>query len=133
MVAQGKVKQVTHQCDFDEGSALSTITLAISRTDSALEVLENPLSLTHQIDLGRPPEVQQRIELPTHFGGATDATEFNNTWDGYSGNKSIQLNPVLYPEQFALTMPEITQAPQHQIINQAYQIAIPNELLEMRA
>lgn len=133
--AQAKVKSIVHQCDFDQGSSLSTITLAVSRTDDLMDVTESSLTLNHQTDLGEPPATPNRIELPTYFGGAADAPEFDDSWDGYSGNKAIQPNPIMYSEQFAITLPQIdqAQAPQLNTINQSFNIAIPNELLEMTA
>lgn len=133
--AMAKVKQIAHQCDFEQGSSLSTITLAVSRTDDLSDVYETALSLDHQIDLGMPPEAPHRVELPTHFGGALNTPVFNTTWDGYSGNTLIEPNAIAYPEQFALSIPEIVEAqtPLNKIFSQEYHVEIPNELLEMSA
>lgn len=133
--AQGKVKHVIHECDFNQGSCITTIVVAVSRTDNDEPVLETGLTLpldqiTQPIE-GEPPQVI----LPTHLGGKVSAPPYNDDWDGYTGNEKLEPGAKPYPERFAITAPgiETAQAPEDHHIPLQFDIAIPNELLLLTA
>ncbi len=133
--AQGKVKHIIHECDFNQGLSLSTISFVVSRTENDDLVAEleftPPAKITQLGEAGYP----MRISLPTHLGGKLASPEFDDLWDGYTGNEKIEANAKPYPERFAITAPAIeeAQAPVEYLISQTYELNIPNELLLLTA
>jgi len=133
--AQGKVKHIIHECDFNQGSSQSTITIAISRTDDEMEVCDIPLIPPNKINQLGEEGLQINIALPTYLGGKKVSLEYNDTWDGYSGNERSERGGKIYPEKFSITVPgvEEAQSPINYHLNNQYEISIPNELLLLSA
>lgn len=134
--AQGKVKHIIHECDFNEGSCLTTVTLAVSRTDSEIEVDEGALELPAKVaKLGNPKIHSEVVDLPTRFGGDKASETFDNNWEGYTGNLHLPPGAEAYPERFSVATPAIedAQAPVTYPFSYSYQISIPNELLALSA
>lgn len=134
--AQGKVKHIIHECDFNQGSSITTITIAVSRTDNDTKVNDSDLIAPEKpATLGEPKIGQNQISLPTHFGGEIDSDAYDNTWEGYTGNYQIQPGATAYPERFMITTPEIeaAQAPIEYQFQHTYQMNIPNEPLSLSA
>lgn len=133
--AQGKVKHVIHECDFNQGSCITTIAIAVSRTDNDNEVLEK--GLVFQLSQKAQPEEAKKIQiiLPTHLGGRKSALPYNDALDGYTGNEKLEPGAKPYPERFVITAPgiESAQAPEDHHIPFDFDIAIPNELLLLTA
>ncbi len=133
--AQGKVKHIIHECDFNQGLSLSTISFAVSRTENDSEAAESeftpPAKINQLGEAGSP----MRISLPTHLGGKLSSPEFDDSWDGYTGNERLEANAKPYPERFAVTAPAIeeAQAPIEYGMSQTYEFNIPNELLLLTA
>ncbi|MFO1259092.1 MAG: hypothetical protein U1E78_11875 [Gammaproteobacteria bacterium] len=133
--AKGKVRHIIHECDFNQGSSLTTITIAVSRTDSNEEVNESRLGLpVRPSGHGSPQGDRQAVALP-RFGGAASSEAFNEDWDGYTGNTQVQPGVTSYPERFVVPTPEIdeAQAPSDVHTTEHYQINIPNEYLILNA
>ncbi|MGE3319663.1 MAG: hypothetical protein AB7I18_10250 [Candidatus Berkiella sp.] len=133
--AQGKVKHIIHECDFNQGSCITTIAVAVSRTDNDDAVLETGLVL--QLNQKAQPEEGKKIQisLPTHLGGRKSALPYNDAWDGYTGNEKLEPGAKTYPERFAITAPgiETAQVPEDHHFPYQFDIAIPNELLLLKA
>ncbi len=133
--AQGKVKHVIHECDFNQGSCITTIAVGVSRTDNDDAVLETGLALQFS-QKAQPEECKKiQISLPTHLGGRKSALPYNDAWDGYTGNEKLEPGAKLYPERFAITAPgiESAQVPEDDHITFQFDISIPNELLLLTA
>lgn len=130
--AQGKVKHIVHHCDFTTGSCLSTVTLAISRSD---DVIVQDSHFEFPVRKMNSAENAPSIALPTHIGGAIEAALYDPEWDGYTGNEKIQAHATPYPERFAITTPslESAQHPLEETMNITHAVAIPNELLLLTA
>lgn len=133
--AQGKVKHVIHECDFNQGSCITTIAIAVSRTDNDDSVLETGLALQFSQKTLTEEGKRIQISLPTHLGGRKSALPYNDAWDGYTGNEKLEPGAKPYPERFAITAPgvESAQAPEDHDIAFQFDIAIPNELLLLTA
>lgn len=133
--AQGKVKHVIHECDFNQGSCITTIAVAVSRTDCDEPVLENGLALPLPQIAQHTTSKLPQISLPTHLGGRKSALPYNDAWDGYTGNEKLEPGAKSYPERFAITAPgiESAQAPEDNHIKFQFDISIPNELLLLTA
>lgn len=132
--AQGKVKHVIHECDFNQGSCLSTISIAVSRTDNDNFVQQTSMVLrSKQPKLGEGNKIV--ITLPTHLGGKVTSEPYNELWDGYTGNEKLETGTTPYPERFAITAPgvETAQTPEDHHFALQFDIAIPNELLLLTA
>ncbi|MFO1259049.1 MAG: hypothetical protein U1E78_11660 [Gammaproteobacteria bacterium] len=134
--AQGKIKHIIHECDFNEGSSQTTVTLAVSRTDDTNVIEDSILIAPPKLSsLGTAPTNQNRVFLSSHLGGTIAAPAYDSAWEGYTGNIKAQAGVEVYPERFTITTPEINaaQAPTETLRHQQYQMSIPNELLELRA
>lgn len=133
--AQGKVKHIVHECDFNQGLCQSTITIAVSRTDDDMQINEAAFSPPQKVNrLGEVGDMM-RIILPTHLGGRLDSLPYDEKWDGYTGNKRLEPGAKDYPEKFAITVPAIDsgQAPVNYESYYRYDFSIPNELLLLSA
>ncbi len=135
VTAQGKVKHLIHECDFNQGACQTTVTLAISRTDNDNQIIEGVLTPPRKINYIESNDSIKREYLSTHLGGNISSGQYNETWDGYTGNQQQQPMAPIYPERFAISTPaiEAEQAPVEFSISYKYKIMVPNELLEMSA
>ncbi len=135
VVAQGKVKHIIHECDFNQGACQTTVTMAISRTDNDNQIIENVLTPPNKISYIESSDSIKREYLSTHLGGNANSPQYSETWDGYTGNQQLQPSAAIYPERFAISTPaiETEQAPIDFNTSQQYQINIPNELLLLSA
>lgn len=133
--AQGKVKHIIHECDFNQGSCVTTITFAVSRTDDDNSVVDSILTLPSKISLLGEPGNLPRIDLSTNLGGRHSSQSYDESWDGYTGNENGEPGAKTYPEKFAITTPSIdsAQAPVEHYVSRQYHINIPNELLLLSA
>lgn len=75
--AKGKVKHIIHECDFNKGSCLSTVTFAVSRTDNDTFFPESTLALPYEDIADEPTGEALHISLPTHLGGTLSALEYD--------------------------------------------------------
>jgi hypothetical protein len=134
-VAQGKVKHIIHECDFNRGACQTTVTMAISRTDNGGQIIENALIPPSKINHIESNDSIKREYLSTHLGGNTNSLEYNETWDGYTGNQQLQPGAPIYPERFAISTHaiEVEQVPIEFNASYQYQINLPNELLLLSA
>lgn len=133
--AQGKVKHIVHECDFNQGSCQTTITIAVSRTDNDDIVNETGFMLPVKDNQWDEMSNPIKIFLPSNLGGKISSPVYDETWDGYTGNEKLEPNVKPYPERFAITVPAIEEAQQpiSSHINYKFDIVIPNELILLTA
>ncbi|QEY62551.1 hypothetical protein FXN65_10865 [Metapseudomonas lalkuanensis] len=133
---RAKVFNLTDEWDLDSGSALTTIQLAVSQGGGAVT---DPLTLPAipaSTPAGDPPSL---IILPTQLGARNSSPLYDDVLDGFAGNYTVNdldINPSLeeFPRRFDLTAPEIPEDHRDEYaVTQAktYQLAIPNDLLEL--
>lgn len=131
--AQGKVFSLIDEYDLQGQTAISTITLAISRgggdVEDALIVPPPPASEVS----GEAPEL---IQLPTQLRGRGLMT-YDDTLDGFSGNyDEVDIGTPVdeFPRRHQMTAPEIPAEHRDEFNAAAaatYRVAIPNDLLEL--
>ncbi|UCP00103.1 hypothetical protein LF844_09905 [Metapseudomonas lalkuanensis] len=133
---RAKVFSIIHEWDFDSGSALTSIQLAVSQGGGEVT---DPLVLPvipPSTPPGTPPEL---IILETQLGSRNSSPLYDDELDGFAGNYTVNdldINPDLeeFPRRFDLTAPEIPENHRDEYtVTQArtYQLAIPNDLLEL--
>ncbi|MDH4566186.1 hypothetical protein E8E95_05795 [Pseudomonas sp. BN414] len=133
---RAKVFSIIHEWDFDSGSALTSIQLAVSQGGGAIT---DPLTLP-AIPPSTPPGTPSAlIILGTQLGSRNSSPIYDDELDGFAGNYTVNdldINPELeeFPRRFDLTAPEIPEDHRDEYAaTQAhtYQLAIPNDLLEL--
>ncbi|WP_052659178.1 hypothetical protein [Pseudomonas sp. LFM046] len=133
---RAKVFSIIHEWDFDSGSALTSIQLAVSQGGGTVT---DPLTLPAippSTPPGSPPSL---IILETQLGSRNSSPLYDDVLDGFAGNYTVNdldINPSLeeFPRRFDLTAPEIPEDHRDEYtVSQArtYQLAIPNDLLEL--
>ncbi len=132
---RAKVFSIIHEWDFDSGSALTSIQLAVSQGGGTIS---DPLTLP-AIPPSTPPGTPSAlIILGTQLGSRNSSPLYDDELDGFAGNytdNDLDINPELeeFPRRFDLTAPEIPEDHRDEYTaSQAktYLLAIPNDLLE---
>jgi hypothetical protein len=128
--AKGKVYSITHSLNVGTGEAVTTVVLALSRSqgsqaDSSLSIPGKPTDVTM-------PDTSS-IVLGNHYG-QDPSTEAAKLWNGRIGNALNGGSQTNYPEQFIVDTPTIAD----QFRNErslsgsgTYSVSIPSDLLEV--
>lgn len=131
--AQGKVFSLIDEYDLQGQTAISTITLAISRGGGDVEdALTVPPPPTSEVS-GEAPEL---IQLPTQLRGRGLMT-YDDTLDGFSGNyDEVDIGTPVdeFPRRHQMTAPEIPAEHRDEFNAAAaatYRVPIPDDLLEL--
>jgi len=129
--AQGKAFNIRHEINNGTTEAKTTVVLALSRalgsgTNSPLTVPAVPID---------------NVNLPTgdvvlgnHYGVDPATAPDIDTWSGRVGNKKVGGLATQYAEQFIVKTPTIDKAltdDKDKTVAAIYQVAIPNDLLEV--
>lgn len=126
--ARGKVVRVQHDLSIDDGSAMTTVTIAVMRGGGTVS---DPLL---------PPSFSEYDEpgggtigpLPTQLADGIGDPPYDETKDGFSGNYSLSAGE--YPRRFQITADEVAEElrDEHVVeIPAIYRVTIPNDLLEL--
>lgn len=132
--AQGKVAEVKHSMDIDNGDALTTIRIAISKTGSATpptpDALSAPSAPSTAPGISAPPS---STALGTQLGGKTASPVHDTNADGFSGNYTvIDFGAEVYPHQFKVDAAAIEDEVRNEATGSTsatYNIVIPDETL----
>jgi hypothetical protein len=130
-LALGKVVRVAD--DFGDAVATTTISIKVMRGGGTVtDSLTPPPSVDEpQPDSGYTPTI-----LPTQLGGIDGVPEYDEDLPGFSGNYSTSdiAEPIMYPRRFDIDAAEIPAEQRDELpvpIPATYQVAIPNDLLEL--
>lgn len=136
--AQGKCRRIQHRIDIAAGTAITTISVAISRGGGEGDALTTPA----RPDTSLPPITGSPI-LSTQLGGRLNdpitgaaIPPYDDTRLGFSGNWDVadDLTAEQFPRRFeveAVEIPEIYRDEMTGEITAHYRVAIPNDLLEL--
>jgi hypothetical protein len=159
MDARGKVGHFVHVMDLTRGSAITTVRLALSRSNSDVctpsETLNQPDTIS---DAAAAAENKILIQLPTQYGGiinniagggraihkqsAPDPSDDPNVlpedeFTGYTGNKSpSDIGSITYNERFSIRTTDIDEADREPVEAEADSpvvVCVPHDLLELAA
>ncbi|MFV3332234.1 hypothetical protein ACNFIA_14980 [Pseudomonas sp. NY15437] len=131
--AQGKVFSLIDEYDLQGQTAISTITLAISRgggTD------DDPLTLPPPPNSDITGEAPELIQLPTQLRGRGLMT-YDDELDGFAGNYDeldIGSPPDAFPRRHQVTAPEVPAEHRDEFTAETartYRVLVPNDLLEL--
>ena len=129
---QAKLYSITDEWSFDDGSALTTLMMAVSQGGGDIDDPVIPPAPPASTPSGAP---SSRITLPTQLGGKIDSVVYDDAIDGFAGNISEPgASYPLCPRRMQLTAPEIPADNQDELpANQSatYRVAIPNDVLEL--
>ncbi|GLK88323.1 hypothetical protein [Pseudomonas turukhanskensis] len=130
----GKCRRIVHDLDFEAGTAITTISIAIMRGGGSSDALTAPprLGVAH-VDPGE----KATDVLPSQIGGRSDSPPYDEDRDGFSGNYDYIDNDVgqeEYPRRITATAPEIPAALRDELAltsESLYRVGIPNNQLEL--
>lgn len=137
-LAQGKCRRIQHRIDIEGGTAITTISVAISRGGG----VGDPLTVPARPDTSLPPITGGSI-LATQLGGrfnnpitGAPIPPYDDTRLGFSGNWDVgdDLTAEQFPRRFdveAVEIPEIYRDEKTGDVTAHYRVAIPNDLLEL--
>lgn len=137
-LAQGKCRRIQHQIDIEGGTAITTISVAISRGGG----VGDPLTVPARPDTSLEP-VSGGSVLVTQLGGRLNdpytgapIPPYDDTRLGFSGNWDVKddLTAPDFPRRFkvkAVEIPEIYRDERTGEVTAHYRVAIPNDLLEL--
>ncbi len=137
-LAQGKCRRIEHRIDIEGGTAITTISVAISRGGG----VGDPLTVPARPDTSLPPITGTAV-LTTQLGGRLNnpitgapIPPYDETRLGFSGNWAVadDLSAEQFPRRFrveAVEIPETYRDERTGEVTAHYRVAIPNDLLEL--
>lgn len=137
-LAQGKCRRIQHRIDIEGGTAITTISVAISRGGG----VGDPLTVPARPDTSLEP-VSGGSLLVTQLGGRLNdpytglpIAPYDDTRLGFSGNWDAKddLTAEDFPRRFdveAVEIPELYRDERTGEVTAHYRVAIPNDLLEL--
>ncbi|WP_256672369.1 hypothetical protein [Pseudomonas sp. o96-267] len=137
-LALGKCRRIQHRIDIEGGTAITTISVAISRGGG----VGDPLTVPARPDTSLEP-VSGGSLLVTQLGGRLNdpytglaIPPYDDTRLGFSGNWDAKddLTAEDFPRRFdveAVEIPEIYRDERTGDVTAHYRVAIPNDLLEL--
>ncbi|MBN7822686.1 hypothetical protein, partial [Bowmanella yangjiangensis] len=137
-LAQGKCRRIQDRFDLGAGTAITTISVAISRGGGDGDALVTPA----RPDTSLPPITGAAI-LATQLGGRLNdpitgvpIPPYDDTRLGFSGNWDVadDLTAEQFPRRFKVESTEISETYRDERIGEAsvhYRVAIPTDLLEL--
>lgn len=133
--AMGKVRRVVDEFDFDAGTAITTLAIAVMRGGG----VSDPLTPPPKPFVDVAETVFTHDPLPSQLGMRNESPIYNDDLDGFAGNyddRDDDINPSLeeFARRFTVTAPEIAAELRDErkvSVDAVYQIGIPNDLLEL--
>ncbi|UZZ12453.1 hypothetical protein NDO41_08245 [Ectopseudomonas mendocina] len=138
-LAQGKCRRIQHRIDIEGGTAVTTLSVAISRGGGVSDALTTP----SRPDTSLAPLPPGGGGLPTQLGGRLNdpisgapIEPYNDARLGFSGNWDVadDLTAPKFPRRFdveAAEIPEIYRDERTGQVTVHYRVGIPNDLLEL--
>ena len=135
--ARGKVRQYVHSFNIDTAAAASTITLAVSKAQSAGGLGDDSTAAPSPPDTSvTGPAIETNV-LETWLGGASSSPVFNEDWRGFVGGFSpAYVGSQVYDDQFVMSSTEIDAPSRDELIaiqSGDVHVDIPDELLQQVA
>lgn len=128
---QAPVWQLTHELNIDDQTAITTITLGVSRGGGGV---------TDPITVPAPPAVPDGPgrsgprDLVTQMGGRPDSPPFDETRPGFSGNYDTPFpGSEQYPRDFRVESPELNEFYVDELelsTSARFRVAVPHDELE---
>lgn len=130
---QAKVFSLVDEWSLDDGSAITTLMLAVSQGGGTID---DPVASPAIPDSTPPGTPTTLITLPTQLGGQIGGPEYDPNILGFSGNYDNYNTPGVerHPRRMAVESPEIPAEHQDEIpVEQPamYRVAVPDDLLEL--
>ena len=137
ITGKGKVFKYTHTLDHDEGSAITTIKIAVSLNGGAAASGDSTIAAPSAPDTDPVIAVpSSSTTLTSRIGNDDTVPAYDSAWDGFTGNYSAPVGAPaanqIYPRQFKVTTADIDQEAIDHIEaekTQAYSFDIPDETL----
>ena len=137
-LAQGKCQRIQHRIDLDSGTAVTTLSVAISRgggTGDAITLPGRPATSLPQPGGSVTVSTQLGGRLVDPFTGFTIAP-YDDARLGFSGNYDVadDLTAERFPRRFDVEAPELDEIYRDERVGTRdahYRVAIPNDLLEL--
>ena len=130
VAAQGRVTRVRDTYDHAGGTAITTLEVAVMRGGGTVtDALVPPAS----VDEPQPDPGWTYTSLPTQLGKRPESPPYDDALPGFAGNYSVGVGEE-YPRRFDLPAGEIPAEQRDELpvtIEATYQVAIPNDLLEL--
>ncbi|CAM4003973.1 hypothetical protein [Ectopseudomonas alcaliphila] len=138
-LAQGKCRRIQHRIDIEAGTAVTTLSVAISRGGGVSDALTTPA----RPDTSLAPLPIGGGGVPTQLGGRLNdpisgapIEPYNDNRLGFSGNWDVadDLTAPKFPRRFdveASEIPEIYRDERTGAVTVHYRVGIPNDLLEL--
>ena len=134
--ARAKCSHRIDELDFETGSALTTITIAVMRGGGESDPLLVPPRLGVNDLSGGDDGWGTSGGLATQLGGRLNSGEYKDDLDGFSGNYDARQDATLevFPRRLSITAPPIsaekTDEKTHEL-ERVYRVGIPQDLLEL--
>jgi hypothetical protein len=133
--AEGKARRIVDTFDFDSGTAITTLSIAVMRGGGDSDPLAPPPPPA--VDVA-PVEFTHEL-LPTQLGMRNESPIYNDKLDGFAGNyddRDDDINATLeeFPRRMTITAPEIAAELRDErkvAVEVVYRVGIPNDLLEL--
>lgn len=132
-LAEGKLFSIIDEWDFEAQTALTTLTLALSRGGGGVD---DPLTLPPAPDTQPAGSPSDAIILPTQLRGR-GLMEYDDELDGFSGNyDELDIGSPLeaFPRRLQVTAPEVPAEHRDEITGtteSTFRVRIPDDLLVM--
>ncbi|OLU23878.1 hypothetical protein [Pseudomonas sp. PA27(2017)] len=127
---KGKCRRIQHVLDLGEGTAITTLDVALMQGGGE----SDPLSVPGSPDTTLPPVPGNAPGLGTHIGGRVDSPPFDETWLGFTGNYSVTTSDETYPRNFRAKTHDILAEYRDErtaTAERSYRVGIPDDLLEL--
>lgn len=133
IACQAKVFSLMDEWSFDDGSAITTVMLAVSQGGGAIDDPIISPAIPGSTPPGTPPSL---ITLPTQLGGVIGGPLFDDSINGFSGNYDNYNTPGIerHPRRFFAEHAEIPAVHQDEYpVEQlaTYRVVVPDDLLEL--
>ena len=128
--AIGKVVRIAD--DFGEAVATTTISIKVMRGGGSVN---DPLIPPPSVDEEQPEPTPTPTTLPTQLGGRIGIDPYDAELPGFAGNYSVtDSGAEMFPRRFDIDAAELPADKRDELpvpITATYQVAIPNDLLEL--
>lgn len=130
-LCQAPVWLMRHRLSIDSQTAITTLTLGVSRGGGDVN---DPITVPAPPAVPDGPGRASARDLVTQLGGRADSPEFDETLPGFSGNYDVPFpGSEQYPRDFRVEAPEIDEFYVDELAlstSATFRVAVPHDLLE---
>jgi hypothetical protein len=130
--ARGKCVRIATRTNYQAGTAITTLTIAIMRGGGTVA---DPLVPPPSVDEPQPDPGYTPTILPTQLGGRIGGEPYDDELPGFAGNYSAtDPGAAMFTRRFDIDAAEISAEQRDELpvpITATYQVPIPNDLLEL--